>query len=520
MSQRLWIVLFALVAAGALVLRLPQLDRRPMHTDESVHALKFQGLIDEGRYAYDPNEFHGPSLYYFTLPVVWLTQARSFVETTEFHYRLIPLLFGMALILILPWWKEGLGQAAILWSAVFTAISPALVYYSRYYIHELLLVFFTLVFVLAAWKYTQNPRLSWALAAGFSLGMAHATKETWVIAFGSLAGALGLQWAWSRWIEGIHPHWKQRLKLLHAIAGLSVAFLVAVVLFTSFFTHGAGPLDSIRTYLPWVTRAGGRTPHLQPWYFYFERLAWFHRSGGPIFTEGIVLCLAVAGFAGALTDQLPKGMNPSLVRFLGFHVFLLATGYSIITYKTPWCLLGFYEGILLLAGVGVAAIWHWCRPLALKTVFGIMLGLGCCHLIEQSYAANYVLSSDPKNPWVYAHTQPNFLVLIEKVQGVALCHSEGANCPVDVIVPDADYWPLPWYLRNLGNVRWWTTIPAQITSPVVVASIKVENELEPMIQGRYVPAGYYAQRPNAFLELYVELELWKEYLKTLPPPED
>jgi len=29
-------------------------------------------------------------------------------------------------------------------------------------------------------------------------------------------------------------------------------------------------------------------------------------------------------------------------------------------YKTPWCLLGFYHGMVLLAGVGVALLWRAC----------------------------------------------------------------------------------------------------------------------------------------------------------------
>ena len=58
--------------AVALALRLPRLDERPMHNDEAVNAIKFGQLWERGTYRYDPNEFHGPTLYYGTLPVVWL----------------------------------------------------------------------------------------------------------------------------------------------------------------------------------------------------------------------------------------------------------------------------------------------------------------------------------------------------------------------------------------------------------------------------------------------------------------
>jgi hypothetical protein len=40
---------------------------------------------------------------------------------------------------------DGLGWAVLLWTGLFMAVFPVFVYYSRYYIHEILLVFFTAV---------------------------------------------------------------------------------------------------------------------------------------------------------------------------------------------------------------------------------------------------------------------------------------------------------------------------------------------------------------------------------------
>jgi predicted membrane-bound mannosyltransferase len=39
---------------------------RPMHTDEAVDAIKFGALLEKGSYIYDPAEYHGPTLNYFT----------------------------------------------------------------------------------------------------------------------------------------------------------------------------------------------------------------------------------------------------------------------------------------------------------------------------------------------------------------------------------------------------------------------------------------------------------------------
>src|SRR3954447_4077526 len=132
------------ITAGALALRSPELALRPMHNDEAVNAEKIKVLWDQGQYRYDPNEHHGPTLYYFTLPFVWLSGARDYVHLTEGTLRAVSVFFG--LILILSTWllADALGSAAALSAGLLCALSPAMVFYSRYFIHEMLLVCFTL----------------------------------------------------------------------------------------------------------------------------------------------------------------------------------------------------------------------------------------------------------------------------------------------------------------------------------------------------------------------------------------
>ncbi|MBN2376932.1 MAG: glycosyltransferase family 39 protein, partial [Sedimentisphaerales bacterium] len=129
-------LLLLVLFAGALFLRLTHLDKRPLHTDEAVHAYKLGEHLEGIPYRYDPYEFHGPALHYFTLPVAWLNSADTFADLDEFTIRIIPALFGAALIILLWPLAHGLGRIAALAAALFTAISPAMVYYSRYYIME------------------------------------------------------------------------------------------------------------------------------------------------------------------------------------------------------------------------------------------------------------------------------------------------------------------------------------------------------------------------------------------------
>src|SRR5258706_15189037 len=101
----------AIVAAAAL-LRIPQLGNRPFHGDEAVHAFKFRELWEDHVYRYDPNEFHGPTLYYAALPTVVLSGRHAFAETRESDYRLAIAIFGIALIPLIALMRDGLGARA------------------------------------------------------------------------------------------------------------------------------------------------------------------------------------------------------------------------------------------------------------------------------------------------------------------------------------------------------------------------------------------------------------------------
>jgi len=82
MTRTVYLIVL-LTAVLALVLRVPRLDQRPMHNDEAVNAVKFSQLWENGGYKYDPNEHHGPSLYYATLAVGRLTAAPDYAHYSE-----------------------------------------------------------------------------------------------------------------------------------------------------------------------------------------------------------------------------------------------------------------------------------------------------------------------------------------------------------------------------------------------------------------------------------------------------
>jgi uncharacterized protein (TIGR03663 family) len=525
-----WSALALLLAvAGALALRLPKLDTRPLHNDEAVNAVKLSALWEKGIYTYDLDEFHGPSLSYAALPFVWLSSARDPDHLSEITLRLVPVAFGTCLILLLLLLADGLGRLATIWAAIFTAVSPAMVFYSRYFIHEMLLVFFTLLALAAGWRYTQTRKAGWAALAGVGLGLMYATKETFVFSVVAMGLAAAATVWWNQWRVRRTSSWESTLQRAprlkqpegwtptwrHVALVLIVAVLVSHLLFSSFFMNLIGPIDSLRTYLPWLRRAGGHSPHIHPWYFYLERLAWFHQPRGPVWSEAVILALAAVGAGVAFFSNKTILANPTLARFLTFYTLILTAIYSLISYKTPWCALSFLHGMILLAGIGAAALLRLCRRILGKALVIAVLVAGTTHLAWEAWRATQTFASDRSNPYVYAQTLPDILKLIDRVEAIARVAPVGYDTVVKVFAPDS-YWPLPWYLRKFKHVGWWDELPPDPYAPIIIASAKLRAALDEKSNKAYVMTGLYELRPGIFLELYVEIELWKKFVLTLP----
>ena len=505
-------VLILAVAVGALAFRLPRLCQRPMHTDEAVQALKAGALAETGVYRYNPREFHGPSLYYLTLPSLWFSSHGKLAESDECVFRGVPVVFGVGLVLLLLLMGDGLGRSAAVCAGVLTAVSPAMVFYNRFYIQETLFVFFTFTAIVAGWRYSQGRRLGWALLAGGALGLMHATKETCIIAYGAMMAAWALTVLWSQRNGGTQGESRNRLNLKHLAAAAVLGCVVSALFFSSFFTNPTGVLDSFRAYIGYASRGAGAGQHVYPWYYYLKMLLYTQYAPGPWWSEGLILGLAVVGLIAIFLRSKVVGGAPSLLRFLAIYTVLMTIAYSIIPYKTPWCMLSFLHGMILLAGVGAAAIVRMCPNIPAKIIAGLLLVAASGQLAGQAYRANFQFYADNRNPYVYAHSVEDVLDLAEHVQDIAQVHPDGRNMLISVIAPGADYWPLPWYFRQFGRVGYWSEVPDKPDAPVIIASPQAQPVLDKRLRDTY-QVTCYGLRSQVMLLLYVQTDAWDNFVK-------
>jgi uncharacterized protein (TIGR03663 family) len=507
------------VVLVALALRLPRLNQRPMHGDEAVNAVKFGRLLEEGSYRYDLHEFHGPTLNYLTLVPAWLGSAQKLPQISEFTLRIVPVFFGILLVLMPLLLARGLGKSIVILAAAFIAVSPAMVFYSRYYIHEMLLVCFTFGAIVCGYRYTQNKHVAWAIFTGLFLGLMYATKETCVIAFASMLLAALLVLMVQRWTPRSGTC---VVKFRHVVAGTGMAVAVAVLFYSSFFTNPSGILDSAKSYTVCIDRAVSDGLHLHPWHYYLKMLLYSKYPTGPVFTEAVIIILAVIGFVVAMTRRALQIPNVHLLRFIALYTLTMTAIYSAIPYKTPWCMLTFLSGMILLAAVGALALIQLCSNLAGRTILSLILIAGATHLAAQAYLSSYTFSSDSVNPYVYAHPTTDVLRIAERVEQIARIHPAGHDMHIEVICPNDDYWPLPWYLRGFTSVGWYGKVDDSApVAPLIIASPVVEADLyhklyETGPQGAetfYVRLfdTYLQLRPGVEITGFVTKDLWDKF---------
>lgn len=521
-------LLILVVSVVAVIMRLPRLEQRPMHTDEAVHADKFRLLLEENFYRYNYKEYHGPTLNYFTLIPAWLGSVGKVTEASEFTLRIVPVFFGVLLVLLFLLLIDGLGWAGAACAAVLTAISPAMVFYSRYYIQEILLVCFTFGVIAAGYRYTQKRHILWVLLMGVFLGLCHATKETCVIAFGSMLLALLLVFR-MRGRADSACGFVAALKTIrpqHLIVAISAAVIVSALFYSSFFTNLAGVPDSFHSYVAYFRKADQNQLHIHRWYYYLKMLIYSRYGTGPVWSEAVIVVLAGIGLIVAMARKGVADVNFDLLRFIAFYTIIMTVSYSIIPYKTPWCMLGFLHGMILLAGVGVVAIIRLAPNFLARTIIILLLLAAGAHLAWQGYSASYKFYADLRNPYVYAHTSTDIFTITRRIKDVSRVHPDGHSMYIQVICPEDDYWPLPWYLRSFSNVGYWSEVDRDVPSaPVIIAQPEVETALvrklyelpPPGQRDLYVPLfdNYVELRPQVELRGYITKELWDSYQRHL-----
>jgi hypothetical protein len=528
----LWLLSCSLITATAAFLRFFQLELKPMHHDEGVNGYFLTTLFRDGVYKYDPANYHGPDLYYFALFFSKLFGLNTL------SVRASTAIFGVLIVALAFFLKNYIGRIGALAAAFFLAVSPGMVYISRYFIHEIIFVFFSLAFVVAVLSFIERRKaglfaVAWTtllllvcfLPSALNLAryIGKTEQAVWAFALAFFLVEAALVFFVLRmllaWDEG---------RPIYLILGSASAVLLFATKETAFITLGTMAIACVCVWL-WRKIYGAAIGEPKPDELETTDLTWasFRRklgdnsnlllitsAGSKDHTQNGWLAyvkwglkiespVMIAAAVGSLIALL-KARHRFAV-FTAFWAFGLFLAYTIIPYKTPWLALSFLLPMCIIAGYAVNELLT-SNDIAQKIFGGILSLVAVAILAYQTYDLNFERYDDDSMPYVYAHTKRGFLDLIGQIEYYAEKSGKGKDATVEIVSPD--YWAMPWYLNDYKHANFHGRFVDANTAEMIVAK-KDEQDAEALTRyaAHYKYVGTYPLRPGVDLRLLVRRDL-------------
>ncbi len=407
-----------LIVVLAFVVRIWALDVKPPHFDEGVNGTFVDAMRSAPGYHYDARNFHGPLHFYA------LAASSQIFGRGIWAMRLPTVLVGAASVALLLAFRRFFSPRMVLAAAVAFAISPGMIFYARYAIHEVWLPFFAMLACYGAFGISKGERRMsdlWCVGAGLA-GMV-LTKETYVMHF--VAAVLAWVFVGRSWAR----HFTRREVVL--VGGVCGAVVVA--LYSGLFYYWRGVAGIFETFY-WMAHKGWSSSeegHHKSLFYYVKLMS--------IYEWPALIGLALAPLC-ALRSRCPR------VRFLALYGLGSLAAYSLVSYKTPWCVINLLWPFYFLVGYGL-------DRLATRSDGRLVALLGAVVAIApvlDAHRINFLDPTDPREPYIYVQQLPDLAELTQPVERL-LALDPSQRSMTGIVIYNSPQ-PLPWALPELPNV--------------------------------------------------------------------
>jgi uncharacterized protein (TIGR03663 family) len=520
----------ALILLLAAIVRVAFLDIKPPHFDEGINGWFCDQMAKTGFYAYDPTNYHGP-LHFYVLFVSLQLLGRNL-----WALRLPVVLASLLTMFWIFLFRPFLSRTVCYLAALGMAISPGFIFYDRYSIHESWLVLFLIVtfWGILGIATSKEPRYFW----GFILGVTGMilTKETYIIHLAAFAAAGVLVLVLRQLtmvLEGrslqrpgaasnsspVNPgvasydppvssgaasngppapkrdprQRRARLPVLHIIGATLVGVTLIIFFYSGNFHNWRGVEGLYQTFLPWTKTGVDAAGHGKTDFDLFPLVPPFVARVPPLGALAnfklnwywIRLFLDYEWFtlAGLLFSfRFFLGGNPAL-RFLAIYGLGVLLVYSIIPYKTPWCIISIAWPFLFL---GAALLEFIAKQLNRLVAVLVALPL-FAHAAWKSYDLNFVKFDNAKERYVYVQTFSEYRNFVDPIL------EKGAKNPASKtklsgLVLLSSYFPVPWVLGEFPNIGYYNTDsawPQKLDADFIVVDEEKADRLEKGLKDRY-----------------------------------
>lgn len=470
---------FALVIFAGL-LRFLWLGLRPVHFDEGVFGYLSDQMKGTGYYLYNLERFHGALLFYIL-----------FAFQTLFGRNVWALRFPVAAlstfsVYFVTKFDQFIGKRSAYIAALAMAVSPGAIFFGRYPFHDTGMVLGLLVMIwgFLGLRNEGNVKYLYFFVAGLTSALLF--KETSFIHFAAFILAyLCFQ------ILNLIPSIKviNREKAIQSWTWTQFAVTICMSIFVTlfFFTGGFAVPSYFFSFFaglfPWMKIGIDGQGHEKPFTYWLMLL----------YTYEIP---SLIGMVYALSTCIRR--VDGFRRYLSLYALITWLIYSLVPYKTPWCIIALIWPFYFLFG--------FCLDDILKSGrkrWGYAVGIAALLIsFVTTIRINYFEYTNDKEPYSYVQTYHDIEKITLPLLQLIKKDPSKAHIPIYVIIPKS--WPLPWILGDFTHVSYYEEFPTSAGFPfnhadvILVSSDKVD-ELETKLKKPYFTENF-QMRPS--LETY------------------
>lgn len=453
----------------AVATRIAFLDVRPMDHDESVHAYLSYKLLEYNQYSYNP-AFHGPFLYFASAGIFGV------LGDSEFTARLTPVIFSVigvfAACLFHRWFGKGTYVFAFL-----MLFSPTILYYSRYMRNDMILLGSFLVAVYCYFRYLSSEKEYLAYIAAVFVGVMLTAKENAYIYMFILVSFIILYGLYHKRLNylSILTSWNWKKIRMVAIPSIIIGSIF-VSLYTAGFEDYEGlEKATIGAFSHWFTMHAEEDHAKELWYYGNILLQY----------EFLPVALSIVS-APIFYRRWRRGEATKIEFFAAYWLLMSLLGYHVLAHKVPWLAVHLVAPLAFFGAIYSGSIFSWDRR-AYRLAF-VFLAVTTLFIALNITYADY---NNAEEPLIYIQAQPSTVELANIIEKK---YNSGEE--IAIYEPTNDYWPLPWYLREVSvgfySSNWVEGIDYIVTSQKQKSFVEDKG---------YEVVDEYELRPNFYMYL-------------------
>jgi len=302
---------------------------------------------------------------------------------------------------------------------------------------------------------------------------------------------------------------------------LAVIIAVGVILIVTFysgtFLNWSGLKGLYQAYEAWIqTGQAGKSGHEKPWGYWLKLIA---RYEWPV----------LIGLVISFCCQFFKNIN---LRYLAIYGVGTLVAYSIVRYKTPWCIISIVWPFLFVFGAAGTLVPKF-RQRAVETAMVVFVAISLLFSVWLNYFRCSTFASDdwdkskslPENivmffssePYVYVQTYNDIFKLTRPV--LSLAHREPAFYQMVGHIIRTSSYPLPWILDDFPNVGYYEhdNVPGKLDADFLLVQQDRIEEVEAKLQKSYFTEPLTVRPYQDTSKLYLDANRFKDFFPGRQP---